>query len=119
MKQLLLDEHIPLLYRVQLRSRNPDLTVWAIGDVGAPGKGTLDPDLLQWCEAFDFVLVTNNRQSMPRHLADHLAAGHHVPGILTLNLDEPVGEILDDLLLIVEVAGPDELRDRIEYVPLR
>jgi hypothetical protein len=28
--------------------------------------------------------VTNNRKSKPRHLADHLAGGRHVPGIFVL-----------------------------------
>ncbi|NET60135.1 MAG: hypothetical protein F6K47_29515 [Symploca sp. SIO2E6] len=48
--QYLLDEHIPLSYRVQLLSRNPNLRVWVIGDPSAPPKGTPDPVLLNWCE---------------------------------------------------------------------
>jgi hypothetical protein len=40
---------------------------------------TLDPEILLWCEAHRFILVTNNRRSMPRHLADHLAMGCQNP----------------------------------------
>jgi hypothetical protein len=65
--KLLLDEHVDPLLRVQLRRRLPDLEVWQIGDVGAPPRGVLDPDILIWCEEYDFHLVTNNRQSMPMH----------------------------------------------------
>jgi hypothetical protein len=71
----LLDEHISSLYRVQLVRREPELIVRIIGDPDAPSKGTLDPEILVWCEVYDFILVTNNRKSMPGHLADHLSQG--------------------------------------------
>jgi hypothetical protein len=99
-KRLLLDEHVPQLYRVQLRRRDPAPTVWQIGDGGAPPKGTLDPAILEWCEANDFLLVTNNRASLPVHLADHLAAGRHVPGILCLDLDASICLIIEHLWIV-------------------
>ena len=77
----LLDEHIAPVYRGQLLRIVPELEVWIVGDRGAPPRGTLDPDILIWCEEHRFVLVTNNRKSMPRQLADHLALGRHIPGI--------------------------------------
>ncbi|MDJ0514740.1 MAG: DUF5615 family PIN-like protein [Trichodesmium sp. MO_231.B1] len=48
----------------QLRRRKPDLVVWAVGEPGTPSKGTLDPDILVWCEVNNFILVTNNRTSI-------------------------------------------------------
>jgi len=93
MLKYLLDEHIPPAYRTQILRRAErlapfaELEVWAIGDPDAPAKGTLDPEILLWCESHGFVLVTNNRRSMPVHLADHLAAGQHVPGIFTISPD--------------------------------
>ncbi len=116
--QYLLDEHMPLAYRTQLLSREPRLTIWKIGMPGAPSLGTLDPELLLWCEANDFVLVTNNRKSMPVHLADHLVAGRHVPGILTVDITRDMARNLDDLLLVALVAIPGEYEDRIIYLPL-
>jgi Domain of unknown function (DUF5615) len=52
----LLDENVDLEYRVQLLRHDPALTVWAVNDPGAPAKGTLDPDILRWCEEHDFIL---------------------------------------------------------------
>lgn len=54
---------------------------------------------------------------MPRHLADHLATGRHIPGILTVNLNEAVATLAEWLKDIAELSLPDEYRDRIEYVP--
>jgi hypothetical protein len=42
-----------------------------------------------------------------------------MPGVIEVRARAPMGEILDDLLLIVECALHDELRDRVVYVPQR
>lgn len=115
----LLDEHIPPTYRTQLIYHEPSLTVWMIGDEGAPARGTSDPEILTWCEQNQFILITNNRNSMPQHLTDHLAAGHHVPGILIIDLKAPIGEVLEDLILIAGASYEDEFLDRIDYIPLK
>jgi hypothetical protein len=113
----LLDEHVHPEYRAQILRREPNLTVFIIGDPGAPAKGTLDPDLLRWCEDNDSVLVTNNRKSMPGHLADHLADDHHIPGIFTLNSDMSIGETVDELILLAKASFDNEFRDTIIYLP--
>jgi len=82
-----------------------------------PAKGTLDPDVLAWCEDRTCVLVTNNRRSMPRHLAEHLQRQRHVPGILILRPGADFGRIVDDLVLIAEAGLEAELADLIRYVP--
>lgn len=114
----LLDENVDVAYRDQLALRGP-LVVRVVGESDAPPKRTTDPDILVWCEQNDFVLVTNNRRTMPRHLADHLAAGQHVPGIVMLDEDLGIGGNIDELLLIAGAALPDELRDQITYLPIR
>lgn len=114
----LLDEHLNPAYRFQLVRREPELVVRMIGDLDAPPKGTLDSDILIWCEINKFVLVTNNRKSMPRHLTDHLAAGRHVPGIITINLSQSIGQTVEELIMIAGASLDDEYQDRIEYLPL-
>ncbi|WP_445635882.1 DUF5615 domain-containing protein [Nostoc sp. DSM 114161] len=55
---------------------------------------------------------------MPVHLADHLAANHHVPRIFILNPKLSVGENLEQLFLIAEGSLDREYQDRIEFLPL-
>ena len=100
----LLDEHVPLSYRTQILRRKPELQVWVIGDPSVPPKGTPDPAILCWCEENGFILVTNNRKSMPKHLADHLASGRHVAGIFILNDAMNMGQVMDELILIAEAS---------------
>jgi len=114
----LLDEHMDTALRVQLLRRVPELVVWMIGDPGAPHYGTLDPDILLWCEANSFMLVTRNRQSMPVHLQEHLAAGHHVPGIFVVPPQMTMGSLMDQLLLAWGASEAEEYRDLLRYLPL-
>ncbi len=114
----LLDENVDVAYRDQLTARG-SWSVRIVGDGTAPPKRTIDPDILIWCEEHDFVLVTNNRRTMPRHLADHLAAGRRVPGIVMLDEDLGIGGNIDELLLVAGASHSDELRDRITYLPIR
>ena len=66
--QFLIDENLPPSYRDQLLRRKPEQIVRVVGEFNVPAKGTLDPDILLWCEKHSFLLVTDNRRSMPRHL---------------------------------------------------
>ena len=112
----LLDENVAFALQLALRGHDPDLTVWAIGEPGAPPRGTLDPDILRWCEEHDFVLVTNNRRTMPEHLIAHLSSGRHVPGILLLTESAGLGETVELLHLAAHASQPDEHRDQIKYL---
>ena len=118
MRRYLIDENISPEYRTQLLNHEPSLTVLAVGDKGAPPKSTPDPEILVWCEQNQFNLITNNRESMPQHLSDHIAAGHHVPGIFTIKRRVPMGLIIDQLLLIAGASDEDEYMDQIKYLPL-
>ena len=119
MRRYLIDENISGVYRTQLLHHEPSLTVLMIGDEGAPARGTSDPEILHWCEQNHFNLITNNRKSMPQHLVDHLAAGHHVSGIFTINLKVSMGLIIEQLILIAGASHEDEFRDQIVYIPLK
>jgi Domain of unknown function (DUF5615) len=76
----LFDEHLPKWWRHVITQLNPGILVRYLGEPGTPSLQTPDEQILEWCEAFDAILVTNNRNTMPTHLLDHLAAGRHVPG---------------------------------------
>jgi len=117
--RFLLDENVHPLYRTELLKRERTMVVWRVGMVGVPPRGTPDPDILDWCETHAFMLVTNNRASMPQHLTDHLAQGRHIPGILVLNDKMSVRETIEELLLIWAASTEDEYTDRMVYLPLR
>ncbi|MBM3128071.1 MAG: hypothetical protein FJ009_05465 [Chloroflexi bacterium] len=114
----LLDENVHPLYRQELLRREPLMVVWRVGDVSAPPESTLDPEILAWCENHAFVLVTNNRKSIPPHLQNHLAQGQHVPGIFVMNADMSIGETIEELLLIWGASDAAEYHDTIWFLPV-
>jgi predicted nuclease of predicted toxin-antitoxin system len=118
MLRLLLDAHVERALALGLRQRERELVVWRLGDPGAPARDASDPAILAWCEAHDFVLVTNNRRTMPRHLADHLGRGGHVPGIFMLNVKMSLAETIENLLDATLLSLEGEYRDQIRHLPL-
>jgi hypothetical protein len=116
--RFLYDENVEPRLRAAARQRLRDVVVWAVGDPGAPPFGALDPEILEWCEGHGFILVTNNRASMPVHLSKHLAAGRHVPGIFILNPGMSAGDVAAELDLICGASAPDEYRDAIHHLPV-
>jgi hypothetical protein len=114
----LLDENVNPRFHRALRRLSHEITIRAIGEAGTPPLRTPDPVILNWCEEHDFVLVTNNRASMPVHLADHLAANHHVPGILILNADLSFGDNADELHLIWQIGDAEDICDQIRFLPV-
>ena len=101
-----------------LARQAPGLVVWAIGDPGAPDCGTPDPELLRWCETNGFILVTQNRRTMPGHFAAHLRANGHLPGIFVVGPGMSLSEMTEELTLIAGASLPNEHRDTIRYLPL-
>jgi hypothetical protein len=116
--QYLLDEHIDKRLRKILLRLSPALMVRCVGDPDAPTLSTADPGILGWCERHSFLLVTNNRRSMPRHLAAHLAVDRHMPGIFVLNVHDSLNATASELTLVWETCTADEFLDRIWFLPV-
>ncbi|WP_202895569.1 DUF5615 family PIN-like protein [Iningainema tapete] len=119
MLKYLMDENVDPIYFNQLRRQKPELVVWAVGEPDTPAKGTLDPEILYWCEEYNFVLVTNNRKSMPVHLNDHIAEGRHMPGIFILNSNLSAGDNIEELILLAEYSFENEYQDQIVHLPIK
>ena len=113
----LIDEHLPKWWRRELVRHAPGLMVWRVGDAGAPSLQSPDTALLEWCEVQECILLTNNRHSMPAHLAEHVRQSRHVPGIFVLEATMNILELAEALLLIVGASLDNEYRDQINYFP--
>lgn len=115
----LLDENVDPRLAHALRRHAPAIGVSRVGEQGAPGLGTPDPEILLWCQETASSLVTRNRASMPAHLTALLAAGGHVPGIFVLDPDISLGEAAAELFLIWSASEAEEYAGQLTYVPLR
>lgn len=116
--RFLLDEHMPRAVIAAARRLDPAIDFVAVGSESAPPLGALDPDILLWCEREQRLLITNNRKSMPSHIADHFAAGHHHWGIFTVRDDEPaIGPLASSIHLIWGASDAEEHIDILDWLP--
>lgn len=114
----LLDENLPPSWRKRLLRRGPDLVVRRVGEAGTPPLESSDAQLLAWCEVEGFMLVTNNRRSMPGHLSDYLAQGRHVPGVVITTAGMTASQVFEELVLMAGASFESEYEDQILYLPL-
>jgi hypothetical protein len=117
----LLDENVPRrLWRAieihNARGLYP-LDVVRVGEPIDLSLGSDDPTILLWAEREGRIVVTEDKNTMPGHLVQHLRNGRHSPGILLLRLHCPLAEIVEMLVLIAYASDPGEWQDREEYIP--
>jgi hypothetical protein len=79
--------------------------------------GAPDPDILIWAEREGRVLVGLDKATMATHLAEHLASGHHSPGVFTLRPGFPLPELVSFLVLAAYATDPAEWQDQVSFVP--
>jgi hypothetical protein len=92
------------------------LDVVRVGDLPDLPLGSADLEILIWAERESRVLVTEDRKTMARRLADHLSAGRHSPGIFSTRALAPPLPIVAFLEAAAYASEPIEWQDRIEYV---
>lgn len=115
--RFLIDENLSPRLKPALLRLEPRVDILYIGELGAPPLSTPDPDILQFLELTQRLLITDNRSSMPGHIADHLAAGGHFWGMCWLRYKMPIGRLAQELYLIWGASTPEEWLDRVEWIP--
>lgn len=117
----LFDEHLrgPLWSAIQRHNLDDDLPldVVRVGDPDNLPLGSNDPTILLWAEREQRILVTQDRHSMAAHVADHVAGGHHCPGVLLLRSNVSHSVLLEFMILVAYAGVADEFRDVVTFIP--
>ena len=88
-----------------------------VGDPSDLPLGASDPEILIWCEREERILVSFDKTTLARHLAVHLHAGGHSPGIFLLRRGGRLSLAVDQLALVAHASEAWEWLDRIEFIP--
>jgi predicted nuclease of predicted toxin-antitoxin system len=114
---LLVDENFDHHILRALLRRVPDLDVRTVPSAGLVGAD--DPTVLEWAAREGRILLTHDVRTMTRFAYERVVRGEPMPGVIEVLSRAPIGEVVDDLLLVVVCSTPDDFRDRVFYVPLR
>jgi hypothetical protein len=93
------------------------LDVVRVGDSVELPLASDDSAILRWAEREGRILATEDRHSIGHHLREHLAAGHHSPGIIIVRAGQSVRSVIESFVLIAQPGAPHEFTDTITFVP--
>ena len=79
--------------------------------------GIKDEDVLAVAAREGRVLVSHDQTTMPRHFGEFVSS-HRSPGLLIVPQHVPLGEVVDDLILIWTATRAEEWTDRIAFLPI-
>ncbi|MCP4212882.1 MAG: hypothetical protein GY764_15595 [Halieaceae bacterium] len=116
--RFLLDENLSPRLVTALKRLDTSVNVLRIGDEGAPDLGTSDPVILRYLAVHQRLFVTDNRSTIPVHLAEHYQAeGESHWGILWLRPKTTIGQLAAALHLVWTASEAEEWLDRTDWAP--
>ena len=98
-----------------LLRRNPKLDIVRVQDVGLSGAD--DPSVLQWAADQGRIIVTHDISTLVKHALDRVAASQPMPGVFEVSSIGPIGQAIDDLILLVECSVEGEWEDKCTSCP--
>ena len=116
MLKLAIDEDLDNRILHGLLLRIPDLDVLRVQDAGLAGSP--DPVILQWAADQGRVLVTRDKRTMTAFAYERVAAGQPMPGVFAVTPNVRLGQVIDDLALILELTSHEEWAGLVAYLPL-
>ena len=100
-----------------LLRRRPGLDIQRVQDVGLSGAS--DPAVLQWAAQEQRILLTHDVSTVTHYAYQRIEAGLSMPGVIKVSPALPVGQVIEDILLLAELSLEGEWEGRIIYLPLR
>ncbi len=77
-----------------------------------------DPDVLTWADENNRIVLTHDHRTMPKHAYARMAVGKGIPGVFIISDRLPIGQSVQELLLLNECSQQAEWRNRVVYLPL-
>lgn len=117
MLSLLADENLDGNIVRGLLRRLPELDLARVQDVGLGGRD--DTAVLAWAAEQGRILVTHDVETVTCFAYDRVAAGLAMPGVIEVPAIAPLGQTIEELLLVVQCCDAADLNDQVLYLPLR
>ncbi|NMG19650.1 DUF5615 family PIN-like protein [Brasilonema bromeliae] len=116
MLRVLADENFDNTIVRGLLRRNLNIDIVRVQDIGLSGQD--DPIILAWAAQENRVLLTHDVATITRYAYERLTQGQPMPGVIEVSVDAPIGQVIEDILIIVECSLDGELEGQVQYLPL-
>jgi len=93
------------------------LDVERVGDVADLPLGRSDERILKWAEREGRILLSEDKRTLPVHLATHLRSGRSSPGIFLIHPSARISDIIDFLLMVAGDPSIHAWRDSCARIP--
>jgi len=100
-----------------LRRRDDELDIVRVQDEEL--SGALDPLVLEWAAKEDRIVLSHDVSTMIGYAHDRVRAGKPMPGLFEVSRRIPLGQAIDDLLLLARCSLEGEWQGQVLYLPLR
>jgi hypothetical protein len=96
--------------------REPALEFIRAREVGLSARP--DSEVLAFAAENGFLLVSHDVNTMPAHAYARIAARARMRGLLMVHQADPIGRIIDSLVLIWSASEAEEWDDQVRFLPL-
>ncbi len=117
MLQLVADENFNNNVIRGVLRRKPDADIVRVQDVGLSGED--DPSVLEWAAQQDRILLTHDVSTITRYAYGRVEAGQRMPGVFEVSRTNPIGPVIEDIVLLLECSLEGEWVGQIIYLPLK
>ena len=80
--------------------------------------GAPDAAVLDWAAQNARVLLTHDVSTMTKYAYQRLQSGKYIAGIIEVPQSVPIGQVIDDLILIADSSTTQEYENQVAYLPL-
>ena len=116
MLRLLTDEDFNGRIVRGLRRRAPELDLVRVQDTVV--SEAPDPEVLEWAATEDRVLLTHDVSTMTAFAYQRVREGKPLPGVVEVPQSMPIGQAIEDILLLAGTSVPGEYEGQVVYLPL-
>jgi hypothetical protein len=100
-----------------LQRRQPNLDLVRIQDTEI--FQSADPVVLEWVAKEGRILLTHDTRTMPDHAYERVKQEKPMPGVFIINDQLPIGQVIEELLIIVGASDASEWENLVVFFPLK
>ena len=98
-------------------SQNSQIDIVRVQDVGLSGVD--DPKVLAWAAQEGRIVLTHDVATMITFAYERIEAGLSMPGLFEVSRRVPLGQAIEEIILIAECSLEGEWEDQVRFLPLR